>query len=165
MRLNRVLSVLLFESKPTWGVFLEGVGGKWGRAPGFGLRARGGPTEEVLAKMRAANPPVHYLVGTPKGRLTRLEKHLLARPWQEARTGVQSLPQRRLGSSCWRKRASSTSWPKAATVSPKSGRCGGDRWSGRGGAASTCRRCGPPAERFRGNPAPPAVRPASPGAW
>src|SRR5256886_10389515 len=89
MRLNRVLSVLLFESKPTWGVFLEGVGGKWGRAPGFGLRARGGPTEEVLTKMRAADPPMHYLVGTPKGRLTRLEKHLVAKPWQEARPGVQ----------------------------------------------------------------------------
>ena len=38
---------------------------------------------------RAADPPVHYLVGTPKGRLTRLEKHLVARPWQEARPGVQ----------------------------------------------------------------------------
>src|SRR6201982_1391648 len=35
------------------------------------------------------DPPVHYLVGTPKGRLTRLEKHLVARPWQEARPGVQ----------------------------------------------------------------------------
>src|SRR4051812_27275927 len=32
---------------------------------------------------------MHYLVGTPKGRLTRLEKHLVARPWQEARPGVQ----------------------------------------------------------------------------
>jgi hypothetical protein len=39
--------------------------------------------------MRAADPAVHYLVGTPKGRLTRLEKHLIARPWQEARPGVQ----------------------------------------------------------------------------
>jgi hypothetical protein len=35
------------------------------------------------------DPPVHYLVGTPKGRLTRLEKHLIAKPWQEARPGVQ----------------------------------------------------------------------------
>jgi hypothetical protein len=26
---------------------------------------------------------------TPKGRLTRLEKHLIARPWQEARPGLQ----------------------------------------------------------------------------
>ena len=39
--------------------------------------------------MRAADPPVHYLVGTPKGRLTRLEKHLIAQPWRQARPGVQ----------------------------------------------------------------------------
>src|SRR5262245_44832529 len=50
---------------------------------------RGAPTEQVLAGMRAADPPVHYLVGTPKGRLTRLEKHLIAQPWQQARPGVQ----------------------------------------------------------------------------
>jgi len=50
---------------------------------------RGIPTEAVLAEMRAAAPPVHYLVGTPKGRLTRLEQDLLAKPWQEARPGVQ----------------------------------------------------------------------------
>src|SRR6267143_434378 len=36
-----------------------------------------------------AHPPVHYRVGTPKGRLTRLEKQLIAKPWQEARPGVQ----------------------------------------------------------------------------
>jgi hypothetical protein len=35
--------------------------------------------------MRQSDPPVRYLVGTPKGRLTRLEKHLLDQPWQEAR--------------------------------------------------------------------------------
>src|SRR4029077_10543975 len=34
-------------------------------------------------------PPVRYVVGTPKGRLTRLEQALLAKPWQEARPGVQ----------------------------------------------------------------------------
>jgi hypothetical protein len=32
---------------------------------------------------------VQYLVGTPKGRLSRLEKDLLAKPWQQARAGVQ----------------------------------------------------------------------------
>jgi len=32
---------------------------------------------------------VHYLVGTPKGRLTRLEQALLDEPWQAARPGVQ----------------------------------------------------------------------------
>ncbi len=39
--------------------------------------------------MRGSDPPVQYLVGTPKGRLSRLEKQLLAKPWQEARAGVQ----------------------------------------------------------------------------
>ena len=50
---------------------------------------RGVPTEAVLAEMRAADPPVQYLVGTPKGRLSRLEQDLLAKPWQDARPGVR----------------------------------------------------------------------------
>jgi hypothetical protein len=50
---------------------------------------RGIPTEEVLAEMRLADPPMHYLVGTPKGRLTRLEQQLLGKPWQKARPGVE----------------------------------------------------------------------------
>jgi hypothetical protein len=50
---------------------------------------RGIPTEAVLAEMRASDPPVQYLVGTPKGRLSRLEKSLLTKPWQQARDGVQ----------------------------------------------------------------------------
>ena len=50
---------------------------------------RGIPSEAVLAEMRQSDPPARYLVGTPKGRLTRLEKHLLDQPWQEARKGVQ----------------------------------------------------------------------------
>jgi len=47
------------------------------------------PTEAVLAEMRASDPPVQYLVGTPKGRLNRLEKHLIEKPWQKARAGVE----------------------------------------------------------------------------
>jgi DDE family transposase len=50
---------------------------------------RGIPTEAALAEMRASDPPVQYLVGTPKGRLSRLEKDLLGKPWQQARAGVQ----------------------------------------------------------------------------
>jgi hypothetical protein len=50
---------------------------------------RGVPTEAVLAEMRGSDPPVQYLVGTPKGRLSRLEKHLLRKPWQDAREGVK----------------------------------------------------------------------------
>ena len=56
---------------------------------------RGIPTEEVLAEMRAADPPVSYLVGTPKGRLSKLEKRLVTLPWHAVREGVdvKLLPQ------------------------------------------------------------------------
>ena len=50
---------------------------------------RGIPTEESLAAMRASQPPVQYLVGVPKGRLTQLEKKLTELPWREARDQVQ----------------------------------------------------------------------------
>ena len=51
---------------------------------------RGIPAEAVLADMRASDPPMQYVVGTPKGRcLPRLEKHLVGKPGVEARPGVQ----------------------------------------------------------------------------
>lgn len=50
---------------------------------------RGIPSEEVLAEMRASDPPIYYLVGTPKGRLSKLEAELLSRPWEQVRPGVE----------------------------------------------------------------------------
>src|SRR5260370_19244564 len=75
--------------KTTLRPFLERIERQYGKARRVWLMDRGVPTEEALAEMRAADPAVHYLVGTPKGRLTGLEKHLVAHPWQEARPGVQ----------------------------------------------------------------------------
>jgi hypothetical protein len=69
--------------------FLARIERQYGKARRVWLMDRGIPTEAVLAEMRAADPPVHYLVGTPKGRLNRLEKDLLDKPWQQARPGVQ----------------------------------------------------------------------------
>jgi transposase len=69
--------------------FLQRIERQYGKARRIWLMDRGIPTEEVLAEMRAADPPVQYVVGTPKGRLTRLEQELLSKPWQEARPGVQ----------------------------------------------------------------------------
>lgn len=69
--------------------FLERIARQYGKARRIWLMDRGIPTEEVLAEMRAADPPVQYVVGTPKGRLTRLEGELLAKPWQQARPGVE----------------------------------------------------------------------------
>jgi Transposase DDE domain len=70
-------------------MFLDKIEQQYGRARRVWVMDRGIPTEAVLAEMRASNPPVQYLVGTPKGRLSRLEKDLLAEPWQQAREGVQ----------------------------------------------------------------------------
>jgi hypothetical protein len=69
--------------------FLDKIEQQYGRARRIWVMDRGIPTEAVLAEMRASDPPVQYLVGTPKGRLSRLEKPLLAKPWHEARDGVR----------------------------------------------------------------------------
>jgi hypothetical protein len=69
-------------------MFLARIEQQYGRAQRVWVMDRGIPTEAVLAEMRGSDPPVQYLVGTPKGRLSRLEKQLLAKPWQEARPGV-----------------------------------------------------------------------------
>jgi len=69
-------------------MFLAKIERQYGRARRIWIMDRGVPTEAVLAEMRGSDPPVQYLVGTPKGRLSRLEKQLLMLPWQEARAGI-----------------------------------------------------------------------------
>ena len=75
--------------KTTLRGFLEKIETQYGKAERVWIMDRGIPTEETLAQMRAADPPIHYLVGTPKGRLNKLEKDLLALQWQQARQGVE----------------------------------------------------------------------------
>ena len=57
------------------------------------IEAQYGKADRI--RVRQAAPPVSYLVGTPKGRLSKLEKALLGRPWQAVREGVdvKLLPQ------------------------------------------------------------------------
>ena len=69
--------------------FLERIEQQYGKAERVWVMDRGIPTEETLARMRASDPPIRYLVGTPKGRLSKLENELLAKPWHEARPGVE----------------------------------------------------------------------------
>jgi transposase len=69
--------------------FLDRIERQYGKARRIWVMDRGIPTEAVLKIMRQADPPVSYVVGTPKGRLSRLEQPLLTRPWHEARPGVQ----------------------------------------------------------------------------
>ena len=81
--------------KTTLGAMLERVHKRHGAAQRIWVMDRGIPTEEVLEQMRTASVPVHYLVGTPKGRLSRLEAQLTERPWVQVRgqLRVKSLPQ------------------------------------------------------------------------
>jgi len=69
--------------------FLARIQRLYGQADRIWVMDRGIPTEQVLAQMRASNPPISYLVGTPKGRLTRYEQQLLEIPWQKVRQGVE----------------------------------------------------------------------------
>lgn len=68
---------------------------RYGTAQRTWVMDRGIPTEAVLEELRAAENQVSYLVGTPKGRLTQLEKKLVDQPWQQVREQlrVKLLPQ------------------------------------------------------------------------
>ena len=77
------------SDRTTLRAFLQRIETLYGKAQRIWVMDRGIPTEEVLAEMRASDPPIHYLVGTPKGRLTQYEQQLLERPWQAVRQGVQ----------------------------------------------------------------------------
>jgi len=67
--------------------FLDRIERRYGRANRIWVMDRGIPTEESLAKMRSMG--ASYLVGTPKGRLTKLEQAFLGQPWARVREGVQ----------------------------------------------------------------------------
>ncbi|MFH1293574.1 MAG: IS1634 family transposase [Pseudomonadota bacterium] len=69
--------------------FLKKIEAQYGKAERIWVMDRGIPTEEVLEEMRHSDPPVYYLVGTPKGRLSRYEKALTERPWHKVRDGVE----------------------------------------------------------------------------
>ncbi len=67
--------------------FLDRIEHRYGRANRIWVMDRGIPTEDSLAKMRSIG--ASYLVGTPKGRLTKLEQAFLNKPWAKVRDGVQ----------------------------------------------------------------------------
>ena len=83
--------------KTTLPAMLERVQKRHGQAQRIWVMDRGVPTEAALEQMRTSTPPVHYLVGTPKARLNRMEAALTERPWVEVRgqLRVKCVPQDR----------------------------------------------------------------------
>ena len=62
---------------------------RYGQAERIWVMDRGLPTEAVRIELRQSDPKVSYLVGTPKGRLTKLEKDLADKPWQQVRSQLR----------------------------------------------------------------------------
>jgi transposase len=85
------------SDKTTLEDFLKRIERQYGKAQRIWVMDRGIPTEKALRKMRKSKPPIFYLVGTPKGRLNKLEAQLLHLSWQNVRPGVEVklLPQKR----------------------------------------------------------------------
>ena len=77
------------SDKTTLADFLERIEQQYGQSDRVWIMDRGIPTEDTLTSMRTSQCPVHYLVGTPKGRLTRLERAFLDQPWQQVRESVE----------------------------------------------------------------------------
>ncbi|NNF07150.1 MAG: IS1634 family transposase [Candidatus Eisenbacteria bacterium] len=80
------------QDKQTLRDFLKKIEDLYGKADRIWVMDRGIPTEEVLEEMRRdepGHPPVHYIVGTPKGRLTKYEKRFLEKDWEEVRPGIE----------------------------------------------------------------------------
>src|SRR5512137_73146 len=83
------------SDKTTLKAFLEQIENQYGKANRVWVMDRGIPTEDILREMRAATTPVSYLVGTQRGRLTKLEKEFLKLPWARVKDSleVKLLPQ------------------------------------------------------------------------
>jgi len=77
------------SDKTTLKKFLKLIRRRYGKAERIWVMDRGIPTEELLQMMQRPRHKISYLVGTPKGRLTKLEAQLLKLPWESARPAVQ----------------------------------------------------------------------------
>jgi hypothetical protein len=73
--------------KTTLKPFLEKIEKRYGKARRVWVMDRGIPTEATLEEMRSDG--VAYLVGTPRTLLSKLEKELVDRLWEEVHDGVQ----------------------------------------------------------------------------
>ncbi len=67
--------------------FVEMIEAQYGKVNRTWVMDRGIPSEASLAMMR--NAGLHYLVGTPKGRLNRMEEAFVELPWEQVRDQVQ----------------------------------------------------------------------------
>jgi len=77
------------SDRTTLKLFVQKVQAQYGQARRIWIMDRGIPTEEVLAEMRQSDPPVGYLVGTPRGRWDQFKEGFGPMPWQRLRDTVE----------------------------------------------------------------------------
>ena len=76
------------SDKTTLRYFLRKIQDQYGKANRIWIMDRGIPTEEVLAEMRAGDPPVAYLVGAPRARWKQFRDEFEKLPWEKLREGM-----------------------------------------------------------------------------
>ena len=77
------------SDRTTLQLFVQKIQAQYGQARRLWIMDRGIPTEAVLAEMRQSDPPVGYLVGTPRGRGDEFKERFQKRPWQKLRDAVE----------------------------------------------------------------------------
>jgi transposase len=77
------------SDKTTLRGFLKKIESLYGTARRVWLMDRGIPTEAVLEEMRDPQQEAFYLVGTPRARVKKFEKHWLDLPWQKVHDSVE----------------------------------------------------------------------------
>jgi len=77
------------SDKTTLADFLKSIENQYGKANRTWIMDRGIPAEDILQTMRDPKNQIHYLVGTPRGKLNLLEKGFLDKPWHQVRSEVQ----------------------------------------------------------------------------
>jgi hypothetical protein len=77
------------SDKTTLKLFLQKIQAQYGKAKRIWIMDRGIPTEETLREMRQSDPPVSYLVGTPRARWDQFKDAFEKLPWQKVRDTVE----------------------------------------------------------------------------
>jgi transposase len=77
------------QDKQTLKDFIGRIETLHGKAGRIWVMDRGIPTEERLAEMRASDPPVRYLVGTPRPRVKATRGQWEQLPWQKVQGTVE----------------------------------------------------------------------------
>jgi hypothetical protein len=75
------------SDKTTLPEFLRRIEAQYGKMNRLWIMDRGIPTEEALEQMRAEG--ASYLVGTPRGRLGKLEDRLFTQPWKQVQEQIE----------------------------------------------------------------------------